>query len=381
MATTKKYLSLDRLNDYDALIKSKVDSGDASTLSSAKSYTDTEVAKKANVTHNHDSAYDAKGSASAAQTAAQSYTDTKISGLTSGTTTVKNAEHATTADSATTAASCTGNAATATKATQDGNGKVISEQYETKADATAKLNSAKAYADSAATQVKNDLLNGAGTAYDTLKELGDLIDTNVDAIDALEVVAAGKADKTHTHSNYASTVTTTGTGNAITAIAQSGNTITATKGSTFLTAHPTITTSSDTTTTASPTFGGTFTAVDSITKDSNGHVAKINTKTVAVPSAAASTSAAGLMTSTMVTKLNGIATGATKVTVDTALSASSTNPVQNKVINTALVNLTDATNLNTQTITGHTTSINNLQAEVDSWEEITAAEIQSLFQQ
>lgn len=35
-------------------------------------------------------------------------------------------------------------------------------------------------------------------------------------------------------------------------------------------------------------------------------------------------------------KLDGIATGATKVTVDTALSSSSTNPVQNKVVNTAL---------------------------------------------
>ena len=34
--------------------------------------------------------------------------------------------------------------------------------------------------------------------------------------------------------------------------------------------------------------------------------------------------------------MNGIATGANKTTVDTALSASSTNPVQNKVINTAL---------------------------------------------
>ena len=36
------------------------------------------------------------------------------------------------------------------------------------------------------------------------------------------------------------------------------------------------------------------------------------------------------------TKLAGIATGANKTTVDTALSSSSTNPVQNKVINTAL---------------------------------------------
>lgn len=42
-----------------------------------------------------------------------------------------------------------------------------------------------------------------------------------------------KAASGHTHSNYASTVSTTGSGNAITAISQSGNTITATKGSTF----------------------------------------------------------------------------------------------------------------------------------------------------
>ena len=64
---------------------------------------------------------------------------------------------------------------------------------QTKADAA--LSSAKAYTDS----VKNDLLNGAGTAYDTLKELGDLIDENVSAINALETIASGKADKSHTH--------------------------------------------------------------------------------------------------------------------------------------------------------------------------------------
>lgn len=51
----------------------------------------------------------------------------------------------------------------------------------------------------------------------------------------------------------------------------------------------------------------------------------------------ATTSAAGLMTAAMVTKLDGIAEGATKVTVDSALSDSSANPVQNKVVNTALV--------------------------------------------
>jgi phage-related tail fiber protein len=58
-----------------------------------------------------------------------------------------------------------------------------------------------------ATAVKNELLNGAGAAYDTLKELGALIDDNTSAIDALEKVASGKADKEHgTHVTYSTTV-------------------------------------------------------------------------------------------------------------------------------------------------------------------------------
>ena len=50
----------------------------------------------------------------------------------------------------------------------------------------------------------------------------------------------------------------------------------------------------------------------------------------------ATTSANGLMSSADKKKLDGIAIGATKITVDTALSSTSTNPVQNKVINSAL---------------------------------------------
>lgn len=71
--------------------------------------------------------------------------------------------------------------------------------YDAKGAADTALASAKTYADSAATAVKNDLLNGAGAAYDTLKELGDLIVDNKDAIDALEEIASGKANAEHTH--------------------------------------------------------------------------------------------------------------------------------------------------------------------------------------
>lgn len=47
-------------------------------------------------------------------------------------------------------------------------------------------------------------------------------------------------------------------------------------------------------------------------------------------------------TTTEKTKLSGIATGANKTVVDSALSSSSTNPVQNKVINTALSGKSDS---------------------------------------
>lgn len=70
---------------------------------------------------------------------------------------------------------------------------------ETKTDSQSKLDEAKAYADSAASTVKDDLLNGAGDAYDTLLELGVLIDENHDAIDALREIASNKSDKGHTH--------------------------------------------------------------------------------------------------------------------------------------------------------------------------------------
>ena len=66
---TKKYLSLERLTEYDELIKAKIKSGDDATLASAKSYTDTEVSK-----------------------------------IKSGTVVVKEAEHAETANNATNAA-------------------------------------------------------------------------------------------------------------------------------------------------------------------------------------------------------------------------------------------------------------------------------------
>ena len=60
---------------------------------------------------------------------------------------------------------------------------------------------------------------------------------------------------------------------------------------------------------ATPGFGGTFTVTD-ITTNTLGHVTAGTSRTITIPSATATTSAAGLMSSADKTKLNGIATGA-----------------------------------------------------------------------
>ena len=87
-----------------------------------------------------------------------------------------------------------------------------------------------------------------------------------------------------TDTNTITTVSTTGSGNAVTHITASNGALTVTKGSTFLTAHPTISIDTDSATTASPSHGDNFTVVDGVARDSNGHVTKINTKTVTLPS-------------------------------------------------------------------------------------------------
>lgn len=133
----------------------------------------------------------------------------------------------------------------------------------------------------------NDLTAALKTSYDSAatnshshankSTLDGIKDTDITSWNA-------KANADHTHTGFVSNVTVTGSGNAITSITQSGNAVTATKGSTFLSAHPTITAGTNTTTTANPEFGGSFTAIGTITKDTNGHVTAYETKTITLPS-------------------------------------------------------------------------------------------------
>lgn len=60
-----------------------------------------------------------------------------------------------------------------------------------------------------------------------------------------------------------------------------------------------------------PSFGGSFT-VSQITNDNQGHVSNLVDRTITIPSTEASTSNAGLMSSSDKTKLDGVATGANK---------------------------------------------------------------------
>lgn len=88
-----------------------------------------------------------------------------------------------------------GNATSATKATQDASGNVITSTYETKDAASAKLNEAKTYTDTAI----SNLINGAPTTLDTLGEIATAMAENEEVVAALDAAIGGKADKSHTH--------------------------------------------------------------------------------------------------------------------------------------------------------------------------------------
>lgn len=97
-----------------------------------------------------------------------------------------------------------------------------------------------------------------------------------------------------------------------------------------------------------PTFGGTVT-VSQVTNDNQGHVTGMTDRTITIPSTTASTTEAGLMSPTDKTKLDSISANANQVTIDTALSGISTNPVQNKVIKEALDAKADTDDIPTKT--------------------------------
>lgn len=99
-----------------------------------------------------------------------------------------------------------------------------------------------------------------------------------------------------------------------------------------------------------PTYTARGAGLYKVTVDGTGHVSEVTNVVkddivgLGIPAQdttynEATTSDAGLMSASDKTKLNGIADGANKTIVDSTLSSTSTNPVQNKVVNTAISNL------------------------------------------
>lgn len=116
-----------------------------------------------------------------------------------------------------------------------------------------------------------------------------------------------------------------------------------------------------------PANGGNADTVDG--KHASDFAAASHTHSYAASShshSAATTSAAGFMSTSDKSKLDGIATGANKTTVDSALSSSSTNPVQNKVINAALAGKAASNHTHDYAATNHTHGADVITAHLEA---------------
>ena len=160
----------------------------------------------------------------------------------------------------------------------------------------------------------DDLIDGAPATYDTLKEIADWIATHQSEYEALIAGLATKVDKV-TGKDLSTNDFTDAYKTKLDGIETGANAYVLPQAS-------------------ASTLGGVKVG-DNLAIDSSTGVLSGNYS-------AASTSAAGLMSAADKTKLDGIEAQANKITVDSALSDSSENPVQNKVINTALAGKVDA---------------------------------------
>ena len=157
------------------------------------------------------------------------------------------------------------------------------------------------------------LIDGAPATYDTLKEIADWIATHQDEYAALIAAIAGKVDKVQ-GKGLSTEDYTTAEKTKLAGIAEGANAYTLPAASASV-------------------LGGV---------KIGANIAVANDGTISGDYSAATTSAAGLMSAADKTKLEGIEAGATATTVDSALSSTSENPVQNKVIYSALADKVDA---------------------------------------
>ena len=159
----------------------------------------------------------------------------------------------------------------------------------------------------------DDLINGAPATYDTLKEIADWIATHQSEYEALIAGLATKVDKV-TGKDLSTNDFTDAYKTKLDGIEANANAYVLPQAS-------------------ASTLGGVKVG-DNLAIDSSTGVLSGNYS-------AATTSANGLMSSTDKSKLDGIAAGATAVTVDSSITSSSENPVQSAAIYTALAGKVD----------------------------------------
>lgn len=132
-----------------------------------------------------------------------------------------------------------------------------------------------------------DLINGAPSTLDTLGEIADAMAENQTVVEALDAAIGTKVD--------------TITGDTFIGAAKSGTTVTV--------SHKDVT-RTNSASVVSPAHGGTFTAVKSVASDSKGHVTAVDMETITLPMYEAATSSTdGLMSAKDKVRLEELVTG------------------------------------------------------------------------
>lgn len=402
---TKKYLSLERLTEYDALIKAEIENA---------------VSDKAAASHDHDDKYytetEINTKIDTVNSTIKTHTDNTTVHVTSDNKTQWNSAytHSTSAHAPSDAERniIVGIQKNGTDVTVGSNRKVNitvpttaaeigaatdthkhDDLYDAKNSATNALASAKTYTDE---KVAN-LLENSTEAVDSIYELRDAMNENADAIEALNGIAASKASKTEFDTHVSDTVkhiTATERTNWGTAYTHSQA------------AHAPSNAEKNQNAFSNVKVGSTTVAADSATDTfeiaagvgisvagdaTNDKVTITNSGVIAVSTGSAngtiSVNTNGTSADVAVKGLGSAAYTASTAyathdhvhTIDSALSSTSTNPVQNKVVNSAIATLTSAVGANTSSINTHSTAISDLQTAVSAIQEITSAEIRALF--
>jgi hypothetical protein len=123
------------------------------------------------------------------------------------------------------------------------------------------------------------------------------------------------------------------------------------------------TTRSDSTSSASPAFGATFTAVDSVTTNATGHVTAINVKTVTVPTETTLSITEG--TSTTGVFVDDIAVSDHAITVTRSNSTENTVTVGELIVSAAGDGNGDVTIAGNLTVNGTTTTLNTNEVTIE----------------